>query len=222
MRISSAAGASAPSRRFVMNATVNSEPGSGRSSGTTEHPLSAEEMAAFYRDGFVIVRGFFTREEIEPLRAACLADPSIGGKLRAIADSDGHAQEVIGWTEYSNTYLGSVAFLARMIDNAEALLKQPCYHWHSKLSMKRPSTLGKWDWHQDYPYWYDEGCLWPDMLTVTVAVDRNREANGCMKLVRGSHKLGRVNHARVGEAVGIDPERLKLIFAQCEIVPMEL
>jgi len=79
-----------------MNATVKSEPGTG---GKTEHPLTADQMAAFYRDGYVIVRGFFTAEEIEPLRSACLADPSIGGKLRAVADSDGHAQEVIGWTD---------------------------------------------------------------------------------------------------------------------------
>ena len=202
-----------------MNATATNETGA---KGNTERPLSAEQLAAFHRDGYVIVPGFFTAEEIEPLRSACLADPSIGGKLRAIADSDGHAQEVIGWTEYSDTYLGKVAFLDRMLDNAEALLKKPCYHWHSKLSMKRPSTLGKWDWHQDFPYWYDEGCLWPDMLTVTVAVDKNSEANGCMKLVRGSHHLGRVTHTRVGEAVGFDPERLKLVLDQCEIVPMEM
>ena len=202
-----------------MNGTATNETGAR---GKTERPLSAEQIAAFHRDGYVIVAGFFTAEEIEPLRSACLADPSIGGKLRAIADSDGHAQEVIGWTEYSDTYLGKVAFLDRMLDNAEALLKKPCYHWHSKLSMKRPSTLGKWDWHQDFPYWYDEGCLWPDMLTVTVAVDKNSEANGCMKLVRGSHHLGRVTHTRVGEAVGFDPERLKLVLDQCEIVPMEM
>jgi ectoine hydroxylase-related dioxygenase (phytanoyl-CoA dioxygenase family) len=192
------------------------------SSVKTEQPLSMDALAAFHRDGFVIVRGFFSQAEIEPLRTACLADPSIGGKLRAVADSDGHPQEVLLWTEASDTYLGQVAFLARMIDNAEALLKRPCYHWHSKLSMKRPGTLGKWDWHQDYPYWYEEGCLWPDMLTVTVAVDKNTESNGCMQLVKGSHLLGRVNHMRVGAAIGIDPERLKLILAQCETVPMEM
>jgi hypothetical protein len=188
----------------------------------TEMPLTAEEIATFNRDGFVIVRGFFSPEEIEPLRLACLEDSTICGKLRAVADSDGFAQEIIGWTEYSDTYLGKVAFLARMIDNSEAILGQPCYHWHSKLSMKRPGAPGKWDWHQDYPYWYDEGCLWPDMLTVTVAVDKNTEENGCMKLIRRSHLLGRVNHARVGEAVGFDPDRLKLVMEQCEVVPIEM
>lgn len=202
-----------------MNATVTSQ---AISKPVTERPLTAEQIAAFYRDGYVIVPGFFSQDEIEPLRSACLADPSIGGKLRAVADSDGHAQEIVGWTEYSDTYLGKVAFLARMIDNSETILTKPVYHWHSKLSMKRPGTLGKWDWHQDYPYWYEEGCLWPDMLTVTVAVDKCSESNGCMKLVRGSHHLGRVNHTRVGEAVGFDPQRLKLVLEQCETVPMEL
>jgi len=189
---------------------------------STEKKLDAAQVAAFQRDGYVIVPGFFAPEEIGPLAEACAADPSVGGRIRAVADSDGFAQEVVGWTDTSDTYLGKVAFLACMIANAEALLGAPCYHWHSKLSMKRPHAPGKWDWHQDYPFWYDEGCLWPDMLTCTVAVDRTDEENGCMKLVRGSHRLGRVNHTTVGHAVGMDPERLALVLAQCEVVPMIL
>jgi hypothetical protein len=69
---------------------------------TTERPLSTGEIAAFHRDGYAIVRGLFSAAEIEPLRQACLADPTIGGRIRAVADSDGNAQEVIGWTEYSS------------------------------------------------------------------------------------------------------------------------
>ncbi|WP_439813959.1 phytanoyl-CoA dioxygenase family protein [Zavarzinia sp. CC-PAN008] len=186
----------------------------------TERPLTAEEIAAFHRDGYVIVKQFLSREEIEPLRQACLADPTIGGKLRAVADSDGNPQEVIGWTEPGPTWLGRVPFIARMIENSAALLGAPVYHWHSKLSMKAPNTKGRWDWHQDYPYWYNEGALWPDMLTVTVAVDPVDENNGCMKLVRRSHLLGRVDHKAVGESVAFDPERLELVLQQCETVPM--
>jgi len=46
--------------------------------------LTDGQKEAFQRDGFVIVRNFFSPEEIEPLRQACLADPSIGGKVRAV------------------------------------------------------------------------------------------------------------------------------------------
>ncbi|MFA5120956.1 phytanoyl-CoA dioxygenase family protein [Zavarzinia sp.] len=187
---------------------------------TTEFPLSPAQIADFKRDGFVIVPGFFSKEEIAPLHEACKADPTIGGRLRAVADSLGNPQEIIGWEDYAETYLGKVPFMARMIDNAAAILGQPVYHWHAKLSMKRPHSPGRWDWHQDFPYWYDEGCLWPDMLTVTIAVDPCDEANGCMKLVKGSHKLGRVDHMKVGEAVGFDPVRLELVLQQLETVPM--
>ncbi|MBB2201832.1 phytanoyl-CoA dioxygenase family protein [Gluconacetobacter tumulisoli] len=188
----------------------------------TLHPLTDAQVDAFHRDGFVIVPGFLDQEELSPLAEACAADPSIGGRLRAVADSDGHAQEVVAWTEYSNTYLGKVPFLARMVDNATALLGSPSYHWHSKLSMKRPHAPGRWDWHQDYPFWHDEGCLWPDMLTCSVAVDHIDEDNGCMKLVQGSHRLGRLNHARFGKAVSVDQERLALILDRLPVVPMTM
>ena len=60
--------------------------------------------------------------------------------------------------------------------------------------------------------------LRPDMTTCTIAVDPAFPENGCLKLVRGSHRLGRMDHKRVGEASGVDPERLALILAGFEIV----
>jgi hypothetical protein len=180
----------------------------------SERPLTADEIAAFNRDGYVILRGFLSPEEVEPLREKLLGDPTVGGRVGGVMDSDGNAQEIVGWTKPSDTWIGKVAFTARFIDAAEAILGQPSYHWHSKLSMKRPHAPGRWDWHQDYPYWYKEGALWPDMLTITVAVDRCDEDNGCLQLVRGSHKLGRVDHMEVGHAYGFDPERLALVQQQ--------
>lgn len=188
----------------------------------TTRPLSPREIAAFERDGYVVVPGMFSDEEIRPLRDACVADPTIGGRLRAVADSSGNAQDVIGWTEFSNDYVGVVPRISRLIAGAESLLGKPSYHWHSKLSMKAPHTAGRWDWHQDYPYWYDEGCLWPDMLTAMIAIDRITQQNGCVKLVKGSHLVGRVNHVPIGEANGCDPERLALIMKQLPTVPVEL
>ena len=186
------------------------------------YSLTPRDIALYERDGFVVLPGFFSAEEIAPLREACLADPTIGGRIRAVADSSGNAQQVIGWSAYSDDYLGVIVRIARLIDGSEALLGKPCYHWHSKLSMKAPHTAGRWDWHQDFPYWYDEGCLRPDMLTCMIAVDDCSEANGCVKLVKGSHLLGRINHQAVGEAHGCDPVRLDLAMRALPTVPIEL
>ena len=84
--------------------------------------------------------------------------------------------------------------------------------------MKKPGSEGRWDWHQDYGYWYYEGCLAPDMLTVMIAVDPSYKENGCVQLVRASHRLGRIDHTRVGEATGVDPQRLAEIMKTHEVI----
>jgi len=188
----------------------------------TSKPLSEGDVEAFARDGFVILPDFFAKEEIAPLQEACLQDPTVGGRLRAVADSDGHAQEIIGWSAYSDDYLGMVTRLARLVAGAQRLLGRPVYQWHSKLSMKRPRTPGRWDWHQDYPYWYKEGCLLPDMLTAMIAVDPLSLENGCVQLVRGSHLAGRIDHVPIGQSVGCDPVRLTLLRERLETVAVEL
>src|SRR5262245_6999143 len=96
-------------------------------------PLSADEIAGYQRDRFVVLRGFFSPEEIEPLRASCLADPLIGGNLVAIADAQGNAQEVVSWTEMSDDLVGIIPRMARVVEAAAALVGRPVYHWHSKL-----------------------------------------------------------------------------------------
>jgi hypothetical protein len=69
-------------------------------------PLSVDEIACYQRDGCVVLRGFLSPEEIEPLRVSCLADPLVGSNLVAIADAQGNAQEVVSWTEMSDDLVG--------------------------------------------------------------------------------------------------------------------
>lgn len=187
-----------------------------------KYRLTADQIASYQRDGFVTIRGFFTPEEIGPLQRACLEDPKLGGNLRAVLDSSGNPQRVTSWTDLGDDLLGVFPRIARIVDGAEALLGMEVYHWHSKLSMKPPHTAGRWDWHQDYPYWYDEGCLYPEMLTCMIAIDPTFAANGCVQLVRGSNQMGRMNHVAVGEANGVDPERLEQVMKRHEIVQAEL
>jgi len=92
----------------------------------------------------------------------------------------------------------------------------------SKLSAKQPKTGGAWEWHQDYGYWYSNGCLWPDMASVYIAIDEATRANGCMQVLRGSHLLGRIEHGRFGEQTGADPERVSAALERLELVYCEM
>jgi hypothetical protein len=157
-----------------------------------------------------------------PLARACLADPDLDGAVVAIADSAGKPQEVATWTDLGDDLLSAIPRIERLVAAAQALVGKPIYHWHSKLSLKRPGSAGRWDWHQDFGYWYHDGCLAPDMITCMIAVDPASRANGCVQLVKGSHALGRMDHGRVGEASGIDPDRLRRVLEKFEIVHCEM
>ena len=59
---------------------------------------------------------------------------------------------------------------------------------------------------QDFGYYYNEGLLQPEKVTnVAIAVDSNTSRNGCMRFIKRSHTLGRVEHGVFGEQTGADP-----------------
>ena len=59
-----------------------------------------------------------------------------------------------------------------LVKAMESLLGDEVYHYHHKMILKEPRVGGAWTWHQDYGYWYNNGCLLPDMASCMFAVDR--------------------------------------------------
>ena len=177
--------------------------------------ITIADREAFDRDGFVVKRGYFQIGEIELARAVIANDPAIAANAVAVSDSDGAATELALWNEPSDDVFGAMARSRRMAIGATRLLRGEVYHYHTKLTMKRPLAGGAWDWHQDYGYWYQNGCLWPHMLSVGVAIDAATIENGCLQVLRGSHLLGRIEHGRVGGQTGADPERVDAVMSVC-------
>src|SRR6185503_5764484 len=68
-----------------------------------------------------------------------------------------------------------------VVDTMEEMLGGEVYHYHSKLTAKEPREGGAWEWHQDYGYWYHNGCVFPYMGSVMVALDRATRENGCLQ-----------------------------------------
>lgn len=103
------------------------------------------------------------------------------------------------------------------------MLAGEVYHYHSKLTAKEPFEGGAWEWHQDYGYWYHNGCMFPTMASVMVALDRADRDNGCLQVLRGSHLAGRVDHGVLpGEQVGADPKRVDQMLKSMERVYAEM
>lgn len=65
--------------------------------------------------------------------------------------------------------------------------------------------------------------MYPDQLvSVMVALTKANKENGCLQVIRGSHKLGRVNHGFSGEQVGADMIMVNNALRTLELIYCEL
>jgi ectoine hydroxylase len=185
--------------------------------------LSPEQIQSYHQDGLVFVRSLFGPAETALLRRAMEQDPAIAAHSLLRADADGLGTRISLWNRAGDSVYGLAARSRRVVDTAEALIGEPVYHFQSKLTAKDPHVGGAWEWHQDYGYWYHNGCLRPDMLSYMIALDRSDRDNGCLQIVRGSHKLGRIDHAPLSDKQnGADPGRMEHILKRHDIVHCEL
>ena len=60
------------------------------------------------------------------------------------------------------------------------------------------------------------------MASVFIALDPATRKNGCLQVLRGSHRMGRIEHGRFGEQTGADPERVAVAKERLELVYCEM
>lgn len=179
------------------------------------------DRAVFELDGFVIARGLFTAAELSLLSRAAAAGQT-GDSFLKKQDRTGNPVNLAMWNQVGEDAFGLVARNERLVDAVEQLIGEPVYLYSAKMTMKDAYQGGAWEWHQDYGYWYNYGCLKPSMLSAYVAVDAATRENGCLQVLRGSHKLGRIDHLREGDQSLADPERVQAALQVHERLWVEL
>ena len=178
--------------------------------------LSDDHGSRFHEDGFVLVERLFTEEEIGLLDRIARADHRMARDAARRRDGAGGEVKIAVSNALGDDIYSAFARCGRIVDSMECLLSGEVYHYHHKMILKEPRESGAWEWHQDYGYWYANGCLFPDMASCFIAVDRATRANGCLQVVRGSHRLGRIDHGAIGDQTGADPERVAAALERLE------
>jgi ectoine hydroxylase-related dioxygenase (phytanoyl-CoA dioxygenase family) len=170
---------------------------------------AAVNVETYNRDGYVIIRNFFSKDEIDLLYNTAMDDEVMRSKSYNRTDASGLKTKLTLWYTLDDSLYSNFARCKRMVDVVERLLGGKAAHYHSKLMQKEPRSGGAWEWHQDYGYWYkNNGFLFPHMLSAVTALTRANKENGCLQMLRGSHKMGRVEHGFAGEQIGADMEKV--------------
>ncbi len=181
-----------------------------------------EHLTSYGHDGYVIIREFFHPKEVALLLETYHKDQLVKDSAINVDDNSGLNTKLTLWYNSGDDIYGAFSKSERVVDGLEKIWNGEPALYHTKFMQKEPKVGGSWEWHQDYGYWYDNGFLMPEMLSVMVAVTRANKENGCLQVLKGSHKIGRINHGSTGEQVGADMKRVNYALKSMELVYVEL
>jgi ectoine hydroxylase len=183
--------------------------------------FTAAELAAYDRDGYLLVPALFDAAEMSLLLDYARRDEALKASAYGRKDSTGQETKLALWNHPGEDLYSMFSRSPRVVDRMEQLLGGEVYHYHSKMMLKEPYVGGAWEWHQDYGYWYHNGCLSPLLASCLIAVDRASRENGCLQVLVGSHQLGRIDHGKTGDQTGADMERVNVALERMKLVYIE-
>lgn len=184
--------------------------------------LTPALLQEFDEQGYILVPGLFDAEEVELLGKIARADKQLADNATDRMDREGAITRLSLRNELGDDIYGAIVRSSRVADTMEYLLRDEVYHYHHKVMLKEPRVGGAWEWHQDYGYWYNFGCLFPTMASCYIAIDRATRENGCLQVIAGSHRMGRVDHGKTGGQTGADMERVEAALQRMPLVYVEM
>ena len=168
--------------------------------------LDASDIAAYRRDGHVLVRGLIAPRLVAAALDAIsgLASGRIAARSTQIAFEpgvdpagiapdarEGFIRKFAGFIEDSEA-LRAIAMSRRLHLILDQLLGQGREVLQDMALIKPPRVGGAKPWHQDAAYFRVRD---PSLIVgVWIALDPARRANGCMQVIPGSHLAGPAAH----------------------------
>jgi ectoine hydroxylase-related dioxygenase (phytanoyl-CoA dioxygenase family) len=187
--------------------------------------LTPNLINQYRNDGYLLVKEFCSKDEVDRLYSEATEDEAMRKNALDLNDQSGKKTKLSLWFNPGNDVFGYLTRSEKVVNAVAQLLDSdaPVCHFHSKLMQKEPKVGSAWEWHQDYGYWYKNQFMFPDQLiSVMIALSPANKENGCLQVIKGSHKMGRVNHGFAGEQVGADMVMVNNALKTMELVYCEL
>ncbi len=186
--------------------------------------ISDAQKAQYEKEGYLIVKNILIQDEVKLLYGLASGDNTMKDHAIDLNDQSGKRTKLTLWFTPGDDTFGLLTRSKKMVNAAQAILGEgEICHFHSKLMQKEPKVGGAWEVHQDYGYWYKNGFIYPDaMLSIMLALTKANKENGCLQVLKGSHKMGRIEHNFAGEQQGADQDFVDEAMKTFERVYVEL
>jgi len=184
--------------------------------------LDPEQIQQFEQDGYLILENQFSKSEVEHILDVAKQDPILAGRSKTNRNFEGDGLEtrLVNHANLEDDLYSAYVQSHRIVGPMEQLLESKACHFYH-LTMMKDTNTGGWQWHQDYGYHYKE-FFYPNYISAMVALDPATKENGCLRVVRASHKLGRLEHWKSGSQLIADPARVAIALEHMEEIHCEL
>jgi ectoine hydroxylase-related dioxygenase (phytanoyl-CoA dioxygenase family) len=160
----------------------------------SERILSDEQVAQFERDGFLVVRGMYSPDEVAAISEwtdAVANYPEVPGKYmmyfeKSRADDSRILCRIENFVPYHEGF-SKLITARRMQQAVSELFGEEAVLFKDKINFKLPGGDGFKE-HQDVQAGWDE---FADLhITAMIAIDETNEANGSLEMIAGMHRQG--------------------------------
>lgn len=184
--------------------------------------LTPEQITQFNDNGYLIVENTFSPEEVERIRDCIKTDPQLAAEAKTNQNYEGEGigTRLVNRSTLSDDIYSAYVQSNRIVSPLQQLFEDDIQYYYHLTMLKNPNT-GGWQWHQDYGYHYKE-FFYPKFISVMVALDPATQENGCLRVLKGSHHLGRLEHQQCGSQLITDPTRAAIALKHMEEVHCEM
>ena len=181
-----------------------------------------KELKQYKEDGFCVVRGFFSKQEVHDIAVAVdafIERESDSLKGRQINFTDGQVNSIHTLVGSSDGFFYNLLNGDKTKNFASLFLEDVAVSRASELFAK-PAKVGlPSPWHQDNAYWCVDNA---NGLTIWIALDECDESNGCVTYFKGTHRIGLFPHKpsfAPGSSQMVADESLPVRLAQDRAAP---
>ncbi|HEX8241318.1 MAG TPA: phytanoyl-CoA dioxygenase family protein [Allosphingosinicella sp.] len=176
----------------------------------------SDHVARYRRDGYAILRGLFTPDEVARIGAAADEVHCEGVKhgrsfrhgnlfYNVAPDPPGPQVRMVQWPSYHQPVLDSVRLDPRMAKLLEPLLGDDLKQIINQIHWKEPGGRSEFAWHQDCQFREPAEAyrnLGASYVQTGLAIDPHNPESGCMRFIPGSHLDGALKLATPREVLG--------------------
>jgi ectoine hydroxylase-related dioxygenase (phytanoyl-CoA dioxygenase family) len=203
--------------------------------------MTRETIAETYaRDGYVVVRRFFSPTEIAAIGAAMdqLWDEGVrlgaswrhGNLFYNVAPGADGAPKVrmAQWPSYHQDVMNAVRTDPRFVDLLGPFIGRDLKQIINQVHWKEPGGAGDFAWHQDSRFRKPDSVyrnLGDSYIQTGLAIDPHTTSSGCMRFVPGSHVLGDVDLDVDADVLGRsmdDAALVKIGYSSADVIELEL